>query len=291
MLDIIAAPQGPIEIGTDTPATITLLPGGSGANQAAWLAALDNEVYFVGRVGSDSADWHAAALREHGVTPVLARDDTVRTGMLVNVIAPDGERSFLTDRGANARLSRADLPDWLLDRVGLIHLSGYALADAHPRAAVLDFLASAQSRGIPITVDPASVSLLRAIGPAAFLDWTRGAQICFPNAAEAATLVHAHAHADDDVLALLATHYETVVVKRGAAGAAASLERGARRAVAPAPAASAIDTTGAGDAFVAGFLTTYVRGETIDACLAAGVAAGSSAVQAFGGRPPLAVSR
>jgi sugar/nucleoside kinase (ribokinase family) len=285
MLDVVAAPVGPIALGADTPSTITLVPGGSGANQAAWLGHMGNLVSFAGRAGSDSHEWHVAALRQHGVEPLVAKDDVLRSGILVNLISSDGERSFLTDRGANVGLSRDDLPDAVLDRVGLVHVSGYALFGAQSRAAVLDFLALAKSRGIPVSIDPGSASFLSDVGPAAFLQWTSGAQVCFPNAAEAATLASSN---DRSVqLRVLRAHYDTVVITCGAVGAIAASAREVEPIVVDAPDVPALDTTGAGDAFVAGFLSAYVRAQNLAECLRAGVAAGSAAVSAYGGRPPL----
>jgi sugar/nucleoside kinase (ribokinase family) len=284
MLDVVAAPQGPIATGADTPATIALVPGGSGANVAAWLGHLGASVRFAGRAGSDSQAWHVAQLRAHGVEPVLAIDPDLRTGVLVSLISAGGERSFLTDRGANARLCHADLPDALLDGIGLVHFSGYALAHPETRAAVMDFLAGAADRAIPIAVDPGATSFLREAGPASFLDWTRNAQLCFPNAAEAALLAGT---ADlDAALAILGRHYAVVAIKNGADAALACADGGTRRWRAAPPPARSLDSTGAGDAFVAGFLTAYVRCAEIPDCLRAGVDAGARAVARFGGRPP-----
>ena len=124
---------------------------------------------------------------------------------------------------------------------------------------------------------------VRAIfdGPANFLDWTRGAEICFPNADEAAALTGA---TDDEAqMAALARHFPLVVVKRGAAGSEAA--EGESRWRVPSPAVAAIDTTGAGDAFVAGFLAARLAGAPVEACLTRAVAAGAAATQFVGGRP------
>jgi sugar/nucleoside kinase (ribokinase family) len=285
MLDIIAAPERTIAAATDTPAKITLLPGGSGANQAAWLSHLGNDVLFAGRAGHDTHEQHAAALRAHGVEPILARDEHARTGVLVTLLSRDGERTFLTDRGANARLERTDLPASLLDRAQFIHVSGYALLCPGPRGAVLDFLASAVERRIPFSVDPGSAGFLRDTGPEAFLEWTSAASICFANAAEAALL--AGTIDDGDALTRLGAHYPTVVVTYGASGARAATGRAARYLAANAAGIEPLDTTGAGDAFVAGFLTAHLRGHAIERCLPAGVRAGSAAVLHYGGRPAL----
>ena len=179
MLDIIAAPQRAIEYASDTPATIAQLPGGSGANQAAWLGHFGNTTYFAARVGHDGGAEHAAALRVHGVEPLFAIDERARTGVLVTLVGPDGERSFLTDRGANVHLERADLPDRLLDIVTLVHVSGYALFAPGPRAAVCDYLAAAHARGVRVSVDSGSTAFLREIGPTAFVEATKRATLLF----------------------------------------------------------------------------------------------------------------
>jgi sugar/nucleoside kinase (ribokinase family) len=204
--------------------------------------------------------------------------------MLVTLLSESGERSFLTDRGANLRLRRSDLPNSLLDRIGLVHVSGYALFDAGPRSAVLDFLDQAVRRGIPATVDPSSVSFLCSVGPQAFLDWTKPARICFPNAEEAAVLTGTSD--PDQQIAILGNHYEIVVIKRGEQGAEAATARGSQRWTVAASAADAVDTTGAGDAFLAGFLSAYVYGRSLLECLRLGVDAGSRATTNLGGRPP-----
>lgn len=284
MLDIIATPERPIEIATDTPASITMMPGGSGANQAAWLGYFGNDVRFIGRVGAADHALHARALGMHGVESYLARDEHARTGTLVTLIGAAGERSFLTDRGANAHMCRADLSESLLHQAALIHVSGYALFSREPRTAVRAYLELARARGIRISVDCGSVAFLRDIGATAFLEWTHGASICFANSTEASLIAGTEDPAEQ--CAVFGAHYETLVVTHGANGAIASSDYGRRRHAIAAPAVAAIDTTGAGDAFVAGFLTAFVANELIDVCLRRGAAAGSAAVVRSGGRPP-----
>ncbi len=283
MTDVIVRPHGPIVRGSDRAATIRPAPGGSGANQAAWLGYLGGSVTFVGRVGTNDGPAQATALRLHNVVPVLATDATLPTGLLVTLLDPDGERSFLTDRGANAALCRADLPDALLDGARLLHLSGYSLFSEAPRSAVLDFAAAAMRRGLPVTVDAGSAGFLAEIGAARFLDWTRGCDTLFANASEAESLAGS---ADTGTqIARLAPLYGTVVIKRGAAGAIAATQGGQIREV-PADAITAVDTTGAGDAFLAGYLLARLSGMDAHACLVAGVRQGSRAAAMLGGRPP-----
>ena len=288
MLDVIAAPAGPIEPGCNTPSTIRLLPGGSGANVAAWLAHFKVAVALAARVGRDSHAEHSAALRRSGVEPMLARDDRLRTGVLVTLLDAAGERTFLTDRGANANLCAADLPPMLLEQVGFIHVSGYALVEPGPRAAVRALLHAAALRAIPYSVDLAAADVLRRIGPAAFIDWTRSADICFGNTIEATAL---SGTADvREQCARLAVPYRTAIVTLGAAGAAAGSAGGDLYHRCLSPALAARDTTGAGDAFTAAYLVAHLRGAPVADCLDAGVNAGSNAIAHYGGRPPL-VSR
>jgi sugar/nucleoside kinase (ribokinase family) len=287
MNDIIIRPEGTLVPGADRRATIRPLPGGSGANQAAWLAARGLRVSFAGRAGAGDCDRHRDLLVEAGVEAALACDDQFPTGTIVTLLAPDGERSFFTDRGANDRLSGADLPEALLGAADHLHVSGYSLVSPGPRAAVLALAEAARARGVGVSIDPASHSFLEEIGPERFLGWTRGSSICFPNEAEAAVLTGTAAV--DEQLDALTKDYALVVIKRGAAGAVAGAADGKRWSAA-APAVGALDTSGAGDAFVAAFIARWLSGGPLDACLAEAVRAGSTAVTRFGGRPPTKLS-
>ncbi|MBB5751586.1 carbohydrate kinase family protein [Prosthecomicrobium pneumaticum] len=281
MTDVIVRAEGEMIRGSDRRATIRMLPGGSGANQAAWFAHFGVAVRFVARVGVGDRDALAATFAEAGVEPRLAADAALPSGMLVTLVAPDGERSFFTDRGANDALTVDDLPDALLEGADLVHVSGYALVAPGPRAAVLGFLARARAAGIAVSVDPASASFLAEIGPADFLDWTRGADFCFPNGEEAAVLTGT---AEPEAqFARLAGLYRTVVIKRGPL--AAEARQAGRTVTAMPPAVIAVDTTGAGDSFLAAFLAAHLAGRDLEAALESGVAAGAATVTRLGGRP------
>jgi sugar/nucleoside kinase (ribokinase family) len=281
MTDLLVRPEGPLAIGSDRRATIVARPGGSAANQAVWLAHFGAAVRFVGRVGADDHAAQTAMFRACGVAPHLVADPERENGRLIALIDPSGERSFFTDRGANEGLCETDVPDALIAEAELIHLSGYSFVAASPRRAAMRVMERAAE--IRVSVDPASAEFLREIGPANFLAWTRGAEICFPNTDEAAIL---SGSADREAqIAILAEHYPLVVVKRGAEGCEAAA--GAQRWRAPAPAAKAIDTTGAGDAFVAGFLAAKLGGASMEECLTRAAAAGTTATQFIGGRPAM----
>jgi sugar/nucleoside kinase (ribokinase family) len=284
MTDVIVKPDGPIARGSDCRAAIRILPGGSGANQAAWLAHFGVPVSLVAKVGEADLVSCEQMMRRFGVVPRLRADAERQTGVLVNLVDADGERSFLTDRGANDTLARDDLPDDLLDGIALLHISGYALFAEGPRRAVLDLAARARKRDVAMTVDPSSTAFLQDVGAGAFLDWTTGAAICCPNDDETALL--AGTRDEDQQRAILSRHYGLTVIKRGARGAEIAGAEGACLARLPAPKVAVIDTTGAGDAFLAGFFAGFLAGQPPEDCLRQAIAAGSAATISFGGRPP-----
>ena len=278
MSDVLVQLDEPFARGSDAAARIVERPGGSAASFAVWLVRAGVDVDFVGRVGSSDVARLTEAFRAEGVTAWLAGDADLPTGRLIAVVEPSGERSFLTDRGANDALAPADIPETALARADWLHLTGYSFQHPRPRAVARDLMRRMKA---PVSVDPGSAAPLRAMGAQAFLAWTQGAAVLFPNADEAAALT------GDDAPALqrqrLASHYPLVVIKRGAAGAEAVA--GPTRWWAPAPAVEAIDTTGAGDAFAAAFVAARLAGQDIEACLARAVDAGAAATTRLGGRP------
>jgi sugar/nucleoside kinase (ribokinase family) len=262
--DLVVQPLGPLVPRSDTLSRMERHPGGSGANTAAWLGALGAPVRFAGRVGMADVRRHARALERCGVDARLAGDAQRPTGTVV-VLTHD--RSMFTDRGAGAAFGPEDLPDDLLDGVTRIHVSGYALFEERPRGAVLDLVARA---GLPWSIDPASSAFMAGTP---FLEWTAGAEVCFPNEDEAQVLGDA-----------LADAYEVVVLKRGPHGARV-LRRGGAPIDVPAEAAETVDPTGAGDAFAAGYLAALLRGEDDAACARGALRAAAQAVGRPGARP------
>ncbi|MGO9581320.1 MAG: carbohydrate kinase family protein [Acidimicrobiales bacterium] len=280
--DVIVRPQGPIAVGTDTPSEIERSPGGSGANQAAWLAALGTAVRFVGRVGAHDAAYHRAALERLGVDTWLVADSDEATGTIVVLVGADGERSMFTDRGANAALAEADLPDGVLDDAALLHVSGYQFFEPATRPLIRDLWARALDAGVETSVDPASGAGLSQVGAGPFLEWTSGARFVFPNLDEA-RLLSGREEPEEMVAELLET-YPVVALKLGPAGALVA-SAGGRVVRVDAQPARILDSTGAGDAFCAGFLTSWLRGRDLEGCALEAVRAAAGAVGQVGARP------
>lgn len=279
--DVLVRPVAPITPDSDTPARIVVRPGGSAANQAAWLGWLGATVSFVGRVGAADAERHGRELRRCGVDARLVADSGAGTGTIVILSAATGERTMFTDRGANIRLGRDDVSDELLAAADHLHLTGYSFFEQANRAATLAILDAARRRSLPFSVDPGSAAFLANAGPARFLDWIAGAAAVFPNEAEAALLGGARELAERCGLA---------VVTRGGNGAVVAA-RGRPETRVPAPDVECVDPTGAGDAFCAGFLRARLKGAGPVGAARAGAAVAAVAVSHPGARPPMTTSR
>src|SRR6478735_7210944 len=107
--DVVVWVDGPVEHGTDNPATVRRAPGGSAANVAAAVARAGGRARFVGRVGDDG-DGLVARLIADGVEALVQRGG--RTGTVVVLVEPEGERTMFPDRAASADLAAID-PAWL----------------------------------------------------------------------------------------------------------------------------------------------------------------------------------
>jgi sugar/nucleoside kinase (ribokinase family) len=284
MTDVVALSSGPLELGSDTRAVVTMSGGGSAANTSAWLAHLGQSVSYVGRVGSDLFGRTAVdELAQGGVDTRVGVDPVRPSGVCVVVVTPGGERSMFPSAGANEGLAPGDLPPELFAAGRHLHLSGYTLLTEGSRDAGLAALRLASDAGMTVSVDPSSVGLLRENGVAAFLRWTAGADVVLANAEEAQLLSGRTDNAEAG--AVLVGRYREVVVKTGAQGAQWFGPDGAVARV-PAVPVPVVDTTGAGDTFAAGFLPAWRAGSAPAESLRAGCAAAALVVGRTGARPP-----
>ena len=277
MVDLRCRLAAPMASGDDTPARITSHAGGAGANTAAGLARLDVPVELIARVGDDEAGRAAATeLTALGVTCRFTVDPVRPTGRVIVLVGPDGERTMVSDRGANAGLRPADLTP--AAGPGHLHLSGYVLLDASSRPAGVAALAAARQAGLTTSVDPQAANLIA--DPAGFVELVRGVDLLLPNTAELAALTGS---AELSSARLLLDAVGAVAVTAGAGGAT-WIGPGVWESV-PALPADCLDSTGAGDAFNAGLLAAWLAGAPPRQALLAGARAGALAVTRVGAWP------
>jgi len=279
---MLAKTEGELSLGTDTFVPIRVSAGGSGANAAAWLAHSGTETRFVSRVGDDVfGRFLEGEMERSGVRSHLARDPSLATGKVFVLVDGAGERTMITDRGAGEALGPEDLPGTLF-AAGHLHLSGYTLSGGSRRETALKALRLAHEARMTVSVDPSSISLLRSVGPDRFVECTRGADLLFPNLTEGQTLT---GETDPGrIIEKLLPHYSAVVLKLGPEGAVYADGSGnlLREPAAP---VCVQDTTGAGDAFSAGFLAAWLDGESPAEALRRGAGLAGKAVGRVGARP------
>ena len=236
LLDVIVRLDGPIAADTDTYGRTRVGPGGQAANVAAWVTALGGRARFVGKRAEDPAGRilaeELAALGVELAGPVVESG----TGTVVSVATPDGARTMLSDRGVSTAFAPAELDRGWLTGCEWLHVPGYSVVRSPLRETALAAAALAEQ----VSVDLSSTAAIGEVGVARFRETVAalGPKIVLANEAEAEL-------AGD-------LGVETLVVKRGARGCVV-VEAGERREL-PAVAAEAVDSTGAGDAFAAGFL-------------------------------------
>jgi sugar/nucleoside kinase (ribokinase family) len=236
LLDVIVRLDGPITEDTDTYGRTRVGAGGQAANVAAWVVELGGRARFVGKRARDPAGrLLAEELRGRGVELAGPEEDG-GTGTVVSLAGADGSRTMLTDRGVSVELHPDELEEGWLAGCERLHLPAYSLVSSPIREAAL----AAAELASRVSVDLSSTAALEAAGVRPFraLLSELGPDVVFANEDEAELVGEIEA--------------ETVVVKRGAAGC--SVRRAGSETAYPARPADVVDTTGAGDAFAAGFL-------------------------------------
>ena len=261
MLDVMVRADEPLEAASDVPGTVRFRSGGSAANTTRAFAGLGGTAVMIGALGSDRIGRSVVgSLRSSGVVvhAVMRAGPTPR---LAALIEPSGERTFITQRGVADQISASDLKSAWLARVDVLHLPAYSLLRPPLSEAALHAAQVIRSASGLVSVDLASRAPLLAAGSDHGLRAVRAAapDILFANADEVAALVGRRgARRLLDVAPI-------VVVKQGSAGCHV-VWRGLKSpsevleiAVATRPLV-VHDTTGAGDAFDAGFLYVLVSG-------------------------------
>ena len=292
-MDVVLVADRDLERGTDITGRVLMRQGGSAASTARWLARAGARSTLVSSIGRDATGRAlVAALASDGVTVRAVRIAGVQTGRIGVFVEADGERSFVTDRGAALRLRPEDLRSEWFAGAEVVHLPAYSLLDQPLGRAGMVAIRLAREAGALVTLDLASSGPLLAHGRRAALALIREAapDLLFATRDEAKALMGARR--EDGLLALA----PITVVKRGRKGATILVRDGAdslRFEVATTP-IKAADTTGAGDAFDAGFLAAWMqarrRGLAPAAALQRGAVAGNRLALRHLSNPPGEIS-
>lgn len=284
MLDVVTKIKvmpSAINYGSDTESDISTHGGGAAGNVASWIACTGNQSTIVGHVGRDSAgaalqsEFEAFGVHHHNLVK-----DGAHSGVVVVLVDPTGERTMFPDNGANSGLTLEDLPE--LHGFDAVYLSGYSPLDPASRSGVLAMIKKIKSAGLRIYFDPASVGGMKAVEKSEILDWLTHFDVLLLNEEEAEYLSGKSLH--DEALDYLNNLVGTVVIKLGASGAIAK-NRNSKTEKVAAMTTHVVDTTGAGDAFAAGFISEFEESGDLATSLAKACNVAAQCVAILGARP------
>lgn len=260
--------------------------GGAESNVAIGLTRLGVPVAWFGRIGDDSfGDEIVRSLRGEGVQVHAVRDPLLRTGVMVKERRTPLHQqvSYYRAGSAGSALAAGDIDDALIAQAGVLHVTGITPAlSSSAEAAVTHSIAVARASGVLVSMDVNYRAGLWSITEASDSLGRLLPQIdlLFAGPEEAALFVDADPDARVLARSLAALGPREVVIKTGAAGATAFVD-GEVRSASP-PQVPVVDTVGAGDAFVAGYLTALLEGQPLGERLTFACAAGAFACMATG---------
>lgn len=262
--------------------------GGAESNVAIGVARLGGRSAWMGRLGNDAiAELILRELRAERVSSYEVRDDTMPTAIMLKERPFPGQSriGYYRKGQAGSRLHPGDVQTGAIAASRILHITGITAGlGAAPTAALHVAVDAARAAGREVSFDVNHrTSLWASAGEAAsvYREIAARADLIFAGEDEAELLV-GETDVDRQAEALLELgRASTVVVKRGSAGAVVATRDG-RRLQMPAIRVDVVDTVGAGDAFVAGWLSEHLNGETVEQRLATAVACGAFACTGVG---------
>ena len=254
--------------------------GGCANNTAIALTRLGVSAGAMGKVGTDAfGDLILQGLVDNGIdTAGMQQDASASTSFTFVAVASDGERTFYHYIGANGELCEADLNWEVIKSVKILHIAGALVMPRFDGAPMANVLREAKTLGITTSLDTAYDATGR---------WMETLEPCLPyvdmfmpSIVEAQHLTGLSGYRE--IVQFLRRNYgiHTIVIKMGENGSYASTPEA--EYIAPAYPVNAVDATGAGDAYVAGFLAGTIMGWDLKATAELASATGAACVTAMG---------
>lgn len=259
--------------------------GGSGANTVTAAASFGVVAGFVGKVGSDelgaafARDIRAAGVRFDTV-PLTGPLPTARSLILVS---PDGQRTMSTYLGACTELGPDDVDGELVSRARVTYLEGYLFDEPGAREAVRVATAAARAAGRRTALTLSDVGCVER-HRAEFLRLLDDGEIDVLVANEHELRALSGIAELDRIVGWARVRCPVVAVTRSENGSIVADREGVHEVPAE-PVAAVVDTTGAGDAYAAGFLVGLTRGRPLPVCARLGSVAAAEVIAHFGARP------
>ncbi len=262
-----------------TQANIVVSCGGT-ANVARWLARYDQKVGFIGKVGLDLfGDYFKNELKTEGVEAFISTDKVLPTGICVCLVAGDGSRSMVTNRGANDNFIVSDFTEnvnKVLDGTQILYCSGYSLIAENNRKVIKKLLGTSAHTVRERWYNPGSPNIITE----EHFRMIRGHFDGVILSLEEAQILSSKLD-PSEIVKELNKHFRWVVVTMGADGCIAD-DEGKLVHIPSEDVECVVDTTGAGDAFAAGYLLGRDIGYNVKECCTIANSIASKAIRRFG---------
>jgi len=257
-----------------------IVPGGSACNTALGVGMLGNPAKFIGKRGNDQfGELFEKGVRDHHVEPVLQKSATP-TGHVLSVITPDAQRTMYTYLGASSETDPAAMTPDLFKDTAVVHLEGYLLFNPTLMLATIKAVKAASAL---VSLDLASFTVVEAARKLLDEICANDVDILIANEDEARAFT---GFTDENkALDVLEQNAQYAVLKLGARGSIIA-HNGKRYRIERKGDGRALDTTGAGDLWAAGFLYGVVNGLSVEKCGALGSACGFEVCQVIGAQIP-----
>ncbi len=262
-------------------ATMQVHAGGSAANTVASLGLLGARTVFRGQVGDDDLGRrYGASLEEACGGHAMAVSEQMDTGKCLALVSrSDSERTMLVDLGAAPKLDSLDDFADHIRRSRVFHVTGYALLEGAIRETTFRALDLARRAKVTISLDVADPFVVAAIRDDVWRVLREYASVAFMNNEEAAALCDGAA--PERAVHEVAEAVETTVVKMGRRGSL--VKHQGQLTPVGIHSVEAVDTTGAGDAYAAGFLYGFVNDWSAARCGRLGARVAALTVAQLGG--------
>lgn len=277
-MQLIQAQDIPVITGQIKSLPSVMVSGGSAANTIHGLASLGTSSAYIGKVGKDDfGNFYAQDFDKAGVSCQLLSSETV-TGRAYTLITPDTERTFATYLGAAIEMLASELKPEYFEGYDLLHVEGYLVQNTE---LIENALKLARGKGLKISLDLASFNVVEAS-----LDFLKRiipeyVDIVFANEEEARAYTGKEPEA---ALQDIGCQVEIAIVKIGKEGSLIQKDHKVSRiGIIP---VNALDTTGAGDQYAAGFLHGLSKQLSLKKCGELGALMAGTVIQNYGARIP-----
>ncbi len=285
--DVLAKPDHMLMSGGDTTGRVELAHGGSSANVAVWARRVGMETGFLGKIGRDQfGEFAVSKLVEERVTPHIVYSETLATGVILVLIDQSGQRSMLTNQGADFQLMPDELPLETIRASRHVHITAWSVFTDPPRSAALEAAREATAAGATVSFDPGSYQMIRQIGREEFKRVTRAlsVDIMFPNLEEGRALTGLQK--PEEVLSKLHEEYPSTLICLKLDRDGVMVSQDGQVFQIDATHDEVRDATGAGDSFCGAFLGHYLRSRDAYQAATLAVNVAGWVVSVFGARPP-----